>query len=266
MNCRLHDRALWQKLRIVQSSETRRDAADQKPTNRRQGFLPQSLRLPAMTAWTANSGFDGLSPAARARLDALVPLSIARGTVLFHPGDAAKGFLVVLSGRIEVFLTGASGRDILLYAVEPGQSCVQTTLGLLGGEEYSGEATAVLDCTVVLIPRPVFLALMDEAAPFRAFVFTAFAQRMQGMMHLLERVAFQRVESRLAAALLSLAENGAVTATQAELATRIGSAREVVSRRLDHFAQQGWVATERGRVLLTDSAALRRVAAADDAV
>jgi CRP/FNR family transcriptional regulator, anaerobic regulatory protein len=143
---------------------------------------------------------------------------------------------------------------------------VQTTLGLLGGEEYSGEATAALDCTVVMIPRPVFMALMDEAAPFRAFVFSAFAQRMQGMMHLLERVAFQRVESRLAATLLALAENGAVTATQAELATRIGSAREVVSRRLDHFARQGWVATERGRVVLTDSPALRRVAAADEAV
>ena len=226
----------------------------------------QWKRPRGMTAWTADAAFDGLPPPARARLAALVPLQVARGSVLFRPGDAAKGFLVVLSGRIEVFLTGASGRDILLYAVEPGQSCVQTTLGLLGGEEYSGEATAALDCTVVMIPRPVFMALMDEAAPFRAFVFAAFAQRMQGMMHLLERVAFQRVESRLAATLLALAENGAVTATQAELATRIGSAREVVSRRLDHFARQGWVATERGRVVLTDSPALRRVAAADEAV
>lgn len=207
-------------------------------------------------------GLQALDPAARARLAALRPVTLTKGTTLFHPGDAARGFAVVLSGRIEVFLTGPSGRDILLYAVEPGGSCVQTTLALLGGEDYTGEALTATDCDLVLIPRDIFLALMDGSAPFRAYVFAAFAARMQGMMHLLERVAFQRVESRLARALLDRAEGGAVHATHQELATAIGSAREVVSRRLDGFARSGMVTTERGTVTLRDRAALARLAAA----
>lgn len=218
-----------------------------------------------VTDWTATAtGLDHLDAAARARLSRLQPMTLPRGTPLFHPGEAAKGFVVVLSGRIEVFLTGASGRDILLYAVEAGGTCIQTTLGLLGGEDYSGEALAATDCEVVLIPKAEFLALMDTSAAFRGFVFGAFAARMQGMMHVLERVAFQRIESRLAAALLDRAEGDRVSATHQELATAIGSAREVVSRRLEAFARSGLVETERGAVLLRDRAGLARLAAIQD--
>ena len=216
-----------------------------------------------MTDWIKTApGFGALDPAARNLLAPLVPMTLPRGAALFHPGDAAKGFVIVLAGRVEVFLTGSSGRDILLYAVEPGGTCIQTTLGLLGGEDYSGEAVTASDCRLVLIPKGEFLTLMDRSAPFRAFVFSAFAQRMQGMMHVLERVAFQRVESRLAAALLDRAEAGRVAATHQDLATAIGSAREVISRRLEAFARAGWVRTERGAVTLTDMPALRRLAAA----
>lgn len=211
--------------------------------------------------WAARAGLGDLAPQARASLDALMPQTLPKGQTLFHPGDAAQGFVVVLSGRVEVFLTGPNGRDILLYAVEPGQSCVQTTLGLLGGEDYTGEAVTATDCRLILIPRKQFLTLMETAAPFRAFVFRAFAARMQGMMHLLERVAFQRIECRLAATLLALAKEDEVHATQTDLATRIGTAREVVSRRLDAMARQGLVATDRGRVRLLDSAALQCLAA-----
>ena len=216
-----------------------------------------------MTGWAGGArGLSALDADARAALDRLAPMTLPRGAPLFHPGDTAKGFVIVLAGRVEVFLTGSSGRDILLYAVEPGGTCIQTTLGLLGGEDYSGEAVTASDCRLVLIPKGEFLTLMDRSAPFRAFVFSAFAQRMQGMMHVLERVAFQRVESRLAAALLDRAEGGRVPATHQDLATAIGSAREVISRRLEAFARSGWVTTERGAVTLTDMAALRRLAAA----
>ena len=81
---------------------------------------------------------------------------VPRRAVLVPPRRRCAGFVVVLSGRIEVLLTAASGREILLYAVEPGQSCVQTTLGLMGDEAYSGEAIAATDARVAADPaRPV---------------------------------------------------------------------------------------------------------------
>jgi CRP/FNR family transcriptional regulator, anaerobic regulatory protein len=201
-----------------------------------------------------------LAPESRTALAALPAREVPRGAVLFRPGDHAQGFVVVLSGRIEVRLTSASGREILLYAVEPGESCVQTTLGLMGDEPYSGEATAATEARVVVIPRPLFLRLLDDDDGFRRFVMNAFGQRMAELTHLLEQVAFGRVEVRLAEALIELASGGVVEATQAELAARIGTAREVVSRRLEAFERSGWVAVERGHVRLHDLEELRRLA------
>ena len=208
----------------------------------------------------AGAALPGLAPEDRTRLDALPVQTLPRGARIFGPGDRAQGFAVLLSGRIEVSLTGPSGREILLYAVEPGQSCIQTTLGLLGDEPYSGEALCVTDTSVALIPAPLFHTLMGRSEAFRGFVFRALATRMNDMTALLERVAFTRVEARLAQALLDLETGGAVAATHADLAARIGSVREVVSRRLEALAKRGMVATDRGRVLLRDHGELQRLA------
>lgn len=209
--------------------------------------------------WTESLGVHAIH---RAPLVALPKRMVPRGAVLFHPGDLAEGFVVVLAGRIEVYLTGPSGREILLYAVEPGQSCVQTTLGLMGDEPYAGEAITATEAQVVMIPRPLFHRLMDQDSGFRDFVFQSFARRMQDVTRLLERVAFGRIESRLAQTLLELAVEGSVSATQADLAARIGSAREVVTRRLDAFARAGWVETDRGMVRLLDIQSLKRISLA----
>lgn len=141
-----------------------------------------------------------------------------------------------------------------------------TTLGLLGGA-YSAAAIAAQPGRLVLIPRPLFLALMEGSAPFRRLVFATVAQRMGDMMDLLERASFQSVEIRLARALLVRAllvraTGGQVEATRAELAALTGATREVLSRRLDAFARAGWVRRERGRVVLNDHTALARLAAA----
>lgn len=201
-----------------------------------------------------------LSPPAREHLLALAERDIPKGAILFRAGDAAQGFVVVLAGRIEVHLTSRSGREILLYAVEPGQSCVQTTLGLMAGEPYSGEALAATEARVVMIPRALFLSLLDSEPGFRSFVFSTLGRRMQDVTRLLEQVAFASIESRLAAALLELSEDNLVHATQAELAARIGSAREVVTRRLDAFQRAGWVTTDRGTVRLLDPTSLLQAA------
>ncbi|AWB48430.1 Crp/Fnr family transcriptional regulator [Gemmobacter aquarius] len=210
--------------------------------------------------WIA--GLGDVAPATRAALAALPARSLPKGMDLFSPGDRAQGYPVVLAGRVEVYLTGPNGREIMLYGVEPGQSCVQTTLGLLGDEPYSGAAVTVTDCETVVIPKPLFLRLMDADAGFRLFVLRSFGQRMADLTRLLEAVAFGRVEARLASVLLDLADGHVVRATQSEIAARIGSAREVVSRKLDAFAKSGWVTTERGEVHLRDPAALRRASAA----
>ncbi|GAB4285284.1 MAG: Crp/Fnr family transcriptional regulator [Roseovarius sp.] len=211
--------------------------------------------------WLAQAhGLPALEPGAAQWLRRLPVAEVEAGAILFRPGEASKGFVIVLSGRIDVFLTGASGREILLYAVAPGQSCVQSTLGLLGGEPYSAEAIAREDTRLVLVPQDIFAHLMDDSPAFRRFVFAAFAERMQSMMHLLERVAFQRVEARLARCLLERAQEATLRATHAEIATMIGTAREVVSRRLDALERRGVLRLDRGAVHILDIRALAALA------
>lgn len=211
-----------------------------------------------MEDWTRTLG--PLGPTSRTALAALPMAHLPQGAVLFTPGTAAQGFPIILSGRVDVTLTTAAGREILLYAVAPGQSCVQTTLGLMGGEPYSATATTVGAVQAILIPRALFLRLMEEDPAFRTFVLRVFGQRMTDLTRLLEQVAFGSVEARLAHALLSMAAGAEVRATQSALASRIGTAREVVSRRLEAWAAAGIVATGRGAVRLIDRAALQRIA------
>ncbi len=201
-----------------------------------------------------------LPAAEAARLDALAETALPAGQVLFRPGDMAQGFAVVLQGRVEVMLTGASGREILLYAIEPGQSCIQTTLGLMGAEPYSGEAVTVTSCRIVMLPRALFLDLMERSAAFRGFVFRAFAARMSELTQLLEQVAFARIEARLARALCDLAQGYEIHVTHAELAARIGSAREVVSRQLEKWAARKLITVDRGRITISDAETLRQLA------
>ena len=202
-----------------------------------------------------------LDPSVRSRLARLPVTRLAPGTVLFRPGAEAGGFVLVHEGRVGVYLTGRTGRDILLYTVERGQTCIQTTLGLLGGEAYTGEGIAETQVAISVLPRGDFLALMDQSADFRTFVFRSFASRLNDVTRLLEQVAFVKVEQRLARLLLERADaQGLVRLTHQALATAIGSAREVVSRRLEALRMRGLVELDRGAIRLSDVPALQALA------
>ncbi len=216
--------------------------------------------------WTgAIRDVAALDPPTQARLAEIHPANVPAGTVLFHPGDAVKGYVLVLDGTVSVHLVGPTGRGLVLYRVASGQSCIQSTLGLLGGDQaYSAEAVADTDTCLVLLPRPLFLDLLDGSPAFRALVFAAFADRMQEMMRLLERLSFGRVAQRLARTLLDRADaQGVVAATQHDLAEDIGSAREVVARNLAALQARGCLRTSRGHVIVTDRAGLGRIAAGE---
>jgi CRP/FNR family transcriptional regulator len=189
----------------------------------------------------------------------LAPQHLPAGMVLFQAGDQAQAFVIVIKGRIEVRLTTPLGREMLLYAVEAGQSCVQTTLGLLGDEAYTGAAVTTSDTVAVLVPKAMFLTLMDHDKRFRDFVLRAFGTRMADLTRVLEQVAFSPIEARLALALVTMADQGQVRATQADLAARLGTAREVVTRHLHGFALKGLTRTERGRITVLNESGLRQI-------
>lgn len=195
----------------------------------------------------------GLEPDARALLADLQPMDIEAGRTLFSPGAACTGFAVVLSGCIRVGLNSETGRALVLYRVRADEVCVQTTLCLMGNQDYSAEGVTETPVRLVMIPAARFDSLMAISKIFRTFIFQRFGARLQDISRVLETVAFARIDARLAQVLLDRADAaGRVVATHQALADEVGTAREVVSRQLDALAKAGLVRTGRGEVTLLD--------------
>ena len=199
----------------------------------------------------------GLEPAARALLADVQPFEIEAGRTLFSPGAACSGFAMVLAGTIRVGVNSEGGRALVLYRVSADEICVQTTLCLMAGLDYTAEGVTETKVTLTMIPPARFDRLIAESKIFRSFVFARFGARLQDISKLLETIAFARVDSRLAAILLARADrDGKIVATHQGLAEEVGTAREVVSRQLESFAKAGLVQLSRGAVQVMDQIAL----------
>ena len=158
------------------------------------------------------------------------------GARLFDEQTQCNAFPLVLDGAIRVSKFSAQEREILLYRVGPGESCVLTSGCLLGRMPYAATAIAETAVTLIALPRPLFDRLLAQHDPFRRYVFELFSARLAELMLLIEEVAFRRLDQRLAA--LLLARGPAVHTTHQAIADELGSVREMVSRLLGHFADQ----------------------------
>ena len=184
-------------------------------------------------------------------------MRVPAGTVLFDERQPCQGFPFVLSGGIRVVKFAANGRELPLYKVMPGESCIITSSCLLGRQDYNARGVAALETTLALLPRQLFEEMLGEP-DFRGFVFHQFAERIAELMHLVEEVAFRKLDQRLANLLLGKGRQLQVTHQQ--LADELGSVREMVSRLLKGFAEQGLVRLGREQVEILDPAGLRRIA------
>lgn len=213
--------------------------------------------------WTSHfPGLDTLEPDLRQTLEAAGRIiRLPKGSRIFGPGQTPNGYVLLLEGDIRVSQVSDSGREIVLYRVLPGESCALTTACLLGDETYSAEAVAETDAVAVAVPRATFEELMARSAAFRRFVLGSFSHRVTELFKLVDEIAFQRMDVRLAHKLLELAgSSDELAITHQQLAVELGTAREVVSRQLNELQRRGWLTSGRGSLRLVDRAALGQLA------
>ncbi|WP_127560532.1 Crp/Fnr family transcriptional regulator [Nioella ostreopsis] len=210
------------------------------------------------------SRFQGLSrlpERIRSILDARsTVITMPKGTVIFGPGNSPENLLFLLDGTVRVQQLSENGREIVLYRVQAGESCVMTTACLLAYEDYSAEGVAETDIKAAAIPRSVFDDLISQSKEFRTFVFSAYSKRITDLFHVIEDIAFQRMDIRLAQKLLDLKQGQTVKATHQQLAAELGTAREVISRQLSEFQRRDWIKQTRGNVELLDAASIAKLA------
>ena len=188
----------------------------------------------------------------------------SKGDVLFQPGAACPGFLIVEAGVIRVSLTAANGREVVLYRVSAGTVCLQTFGCLIDGDHYSAEGVVEADVTGRMIPAQSFHDALADDPAFRKQVFNGVAQRFAEYQRVVEEVALLGFDERLARVLLRLCDGqGFVAFTHVALAAETASGGAFVSRRLAALARAGLVAQRKGAVQILDHAALERIAAVD---
>lgn len=184
-------------------------------------------------------------------------LSVPAGVKLFEEGQPCRGFPMVMSGGVRVARGSPGGRNLELYRVTPGELCVVSTSCLFGTVPMTAHGQTV-DATDLVLLSPAGFARWSTDEGFRRYVFGIFADRLADLMALAEAVAFQRLDQRLASALLG--HGSVVSVTHQALADELGTVREIVTRLLKRFEKSGWVSLSRERITINDAAALRVLA------
>jgi CRP/FNR family transcriptional regulator, anaerobic regulatory protein len=181
------------------------------------------------------------------------------GTIGYREGQNCGAYVMRLAGQSRVYKMSSSGREILLYRVAAGETCVITTTCLLGHSDYPASTIVEEPIRDVIIPAAAFNQLMIDSAVFRRFVMTNYGALITDLILLLDEVAFQSLDARLAKLLLD-AGGSTVSRTHQLIADELGTAREVVSRQLKRFELKDWVKLGRGHVEITDRAKLEKLA------
>jgi CRP/FNR family transcriptional regulator len=200
--------------------------------------------------WAAFPILDPADPVLRTELATRPLVPLAAGRVLVRDGEDCSGAPLVLEGSLQVS-KAADGRQIKLYALGPGECCPLTTSCLMGSDPFPATVTAEAPTQAVLVPPELFLSLVGRSASFRRLVFGQFARRLGSVIELVEALAFRRLDERLGEFLNQEQSDGRVTLTHQDIADRLGTSREVVSRLLKDFESRGWLVTHRGYLELT---------------
>lgn len=169
---------------------------------------------------------------------------------IYREGDSCSGIAFVLEGDIRVYKIGQTGREITLYEIGPGETCILNASCILAGRTYPAHAAAVTDVGVLLVPAALFRQLVQQHEAMREFVFTLLSQRLSGVMELVEEVAFGRMDERLMNYLIEKSADGHLDSTHQTIASDLGTSREVVSRLLKEMERQGIVRLSRTSIAL----------------
>jgi CRP/FNR family transcriptional regulator len=174
---------------------------------------------------------------------------IPSGKDVFVEGDQAESIALLMSGVVRVYKIGETGREITLYRFGHGESCILTANAILSRKSFPAVATVEKEAEAVMIPAEAFRDWVSRYELWREFVFDLLSDRLSTIMAVVDEVVFQRMDRRVAGWLLARSKiQRPVRATHQEIAADLGSSREVISRILEDFSQEGLVRSGRGNI------------------
>lgn len=206
------------------------------------------------------SGLGTLEPAATRYLGTHSrKFEFAKDSVVFHPGKSCSDFMWITRGCLRVQMVSVGGREIVLYRVNPGDTCIITTSCLLSGDTYNAQAIVEEDIGGIAMARSSFNELLAISPTFRETVFTSFGNRIGELLNYIEEISFGRLDQRLATFICENSKDDQIVITHEVLARELATHREVVSRLLKEIERKGWITLGHGKIRLENLDALSAI-------
>ena len=183
-------------------------------------------------------------------LSASIPREFKKNGYLYTEGDVCAGIGLFLCGEVRVFKIAESGREITLYEMFPGDTCILNASSILSKVRYPANAVCITDGSLLYLPKAEFLELISEHEAMRKFIFNFFSQRLAAIIEVVEEVTFGKMDHRLMEYVIEKSENGSLSTTHQNIANDLGTSREVVSRLLKDFERKGEMILSRGKIEL----------------
>jgi CRP/FNR family transcriptional regulator len=183
-----------------------------------------------------------------------VKKKIPKGTVIFDEGDECSGVAFILHGTIRVSKVGKNGREIILYRITRGDSCILTISSILSSVSYPATAMVEEEAEVIFLGASQFRLMMSINIGLQQFVFKLLSNRLLDVMMLVDEIIFHKVDERVIEYLLNNTRDNSdiIKMTHEALAVQLGTAREVISRNLKGLEREGSINLLRGKIKVMD--------------
>ncbi len=188
------------------------------------------------------------------------PTAVKKGTILQNGSMECLGLLLIQSGLLRAYISSDEGREITIYRLFERDMCLFSASCMMRSIQFEITIEAEKDSTFLLIPPEVYKGIMEESAPLSNFTNEIMATRFSEVMWLMEQVMWKSFDKRLAGFLLEEAAiegTDVLKTTHETIGNHLGNPREVVTRMLKYFQNEGLVKLSRGSITITDEAGLR---------
>ncbi len=189
--------------------------------------------------------------------------SVPKGTVVHNGQLDCSGLLLVKAGQLRAYILSPEGREITIYRLFDRDICLLSASCMMRSIQFDITIEAEKDTELLLIPTDIYKSIMDASAPLANFTNEIMASRFSDVMWLMEQVLWKSFDKRLAGFLLEesvIEDSDSLKITHETIGNHLGNPREVVTRMLKYFQNEGMVLLSRGVIRITDREKLRTLA------
>ena len=188
--------------------------------------------------------------------------SVEKGTILHNGSADCTGLFLIKSGQLRAYILSDEGREVTIYRLFDRDICLFSASCMMNSLQFEITIEAEKDSEIWVIPVDVYKSIMEESAPVANFTNEIMASRFSEVMWLIEQIMWKSLDKRVAAFLIQeslIEESALLKITHETVANHLGTHREVITRMLKYFQNEGLVKLSRGTIEIINEERLNSI-------